>query len=112
MASLPNLSGLPLRPRSELRPGIETPSGIYCLDTADKLTPCTARVILYRKAVPLLLKMGTGMPTLKALVYTDALCTVDECQTKVGGAGKLRVYSLAEVIELGKAHLCPPTPYI
>ena len=55
--ALPDLSALRLqqpKPRSELKPGPDTKDGIYCLDCDTALTPCTARVILKRKAVPLL----------------------------------------------------------
>jgi alkylated DNA repair dioxygenase AlkB len=51
---LTRLSLQPAKPRSALKPGRETEDGVYCLDCETALTPCTARVILYRKAVPLL----------------------------------------------------------
>ena len=50
------------------------------------------------------------MPSLKVIVYTDALCTVEECESKVSGGKKPTLLSLDEVISIGKAHTRPPTP--
>ena len=48
------------------------------------------------------------MPSLKVIVYTDALCTVEECESKVSGGKKPTLLSLDEVISIGKAHTRPP----
>ena len=48
------------------------------------------------------------MPSLRVIVYTDALCTVKECESKVSGGKKPTLLSLDEVISIGKAHTRPP----
>ncbi|EOD21444.1 long chain acyl-CoA synthetase [Emiliania huxleyi CCMP1516] len=67
-------------------------------------------LVCNRKAVPALLKMVDQMPSLKVIVYTDALCTIKECESKVSGGKKPTLLSLDEVISIGKAHPRPPTP--
>jgi len=53
MSALPDLRQLPLRPRKEVRPnGVD--SGVYCLDTQEKLKPCESSIIYQRNALPAL----------------------------------------------------------
>jgi len=47
--SYPSLAALSLRTRNQLRP--DAPSGLYCLDTAERLEPCDSSIILVRKAI-------------------------------------------------------------
>lgn len=70
-------------------------------------------LVCNRKAVPAVLKNLKDMPSLLAIVYTDVLCTPEETSERITGpTGKKapKVVSWAEVIELGKANPCEPTP--
>lgn len=49
---LPNLTSLQRRSRSELHPGHGVQSGVYCLDTRDRLDPCDSSIIYQRNALP------------------------------------------------------------
>ena len=49
---LPTLGALTLNPRSTLRSGPDVPSGVYCLDTIEKIDPCKSSIVLQRSALP------------------------------------------------------------
>jgi len=63
-----------------------------------------------RKAVPQVLKLASSMPSLKTVVYTDVLCTPDECKDDLSQNKGLRVISFDEMIELGEGSPKEPTP--
>uniref|UniRef100_A0A7S4VNU1 AMP-dependent synthetase/ligase domain-containing protein n=1 Tax=Alexandrium monilatum TaxID=311494 RepID=A0A7S4VNU1_9DINO len=66
------------------------------------------------KAVAMLLKKASEMPSLEAIVYLDNGCMPEEikdlkAKLKAEPAGSVKVLSLEEVIELGKEKPVPPT---
>jgi long-chain acyl-CoA synthetase len=66
-------------------------------------------IVCNRKSVEDVKKMLPQMPTVKAIVYTNALCTVDESQSKVEAIpGGPQVISFDEALELGKSKPCAP----
>eukprot|EP00933_Yihiella_yeosuensis_P060658 TRINITY_DN63404_c0_g1_i1.p1 TRINITY_DN63404_c0_g1~~TRINITY_DN63404_c0_g1_i1.p1 ORF type:complete len:749 (-),score=196.52 TRINITY_DN63404_c0_g1_i1:92-2338(-) len=68
-------------------------------------------IVCNRKAVDSLMKAAKDMPSLEAIIYTDFLCTPDERRDKVAaGDAKVKVLSLDEVLEMGKAKPVDPSP--
>ncbi|CAJ1362176.1 unnamed protein product [Effrenium voratum] len=67
-------------------------------------------LICNRKAAEGLMKIASQMPSLEAIIYLDYLCTPEECQTKLPGGGKVKLLSLQDVLDLGKAKPVPPSP--
>ena len=69
-------------------------------------------LICNRKAVGDLLKNLSSMPSLRNLIYTDALCTPDEIAIPVPthGSGFVRVLPFREVLAMGWATPCAPSP--
>jgi long-chain acyl-CoA synthetase len=69
-------------------------------------------LVCNRKAVPQVLKLASQMSTLKAIVYTDVLCTVAECEKKITDVPPrgVKLLSYDDVIALGKANPVPVTP--
>eukprot|EP00931_Biecheleriopsis_adriatica_P030553 TRINITY_DN18007_c0_g1_i1.p1 TRINITY_DN18007_c0_g1~~TRINITY_DN18007_c0_g1_i1.p1 ORF type:complete len:746 (+),score=178.46 TRINITY_DN18007_c0_g1_i1:83-2320(+) len=66
-------------------------------------------LVCNRKAVDGLVKVASSMKSLEAIIYTDFLCTPEECREKVKGGGAVKVLSLQEVIDMGKAKPVPPS---
>lgn len=52
MSGVPDLTSLTLRPRRDLHPGPGVESGIYCLDTKERLDPCASSIVYQRNALP------------------------------------------------------------
>ena len=69
-------------------------------------------LVCNRKAVTGVLKLVKDMPSLKAIIYTDVLCTTEERQKKVMDKAPrgLQLLSFTEVLELGKSSPTSPTP--
>lgn len=68
-------------------------------------------IVCNRKAVEGLLKRAPEMPSLEALIYTDASCLPEECASKViAGTSKCKVLSFQDVLEMGQAQPTDPTP--
>eukprot|EP00928_Gymnodinium_smaydae_P014484 TRINITY_DN15315_c0_g1_i1.p1 TRINITY_DN15315_c0_g1~~TRINITY_DN15315_c0_g1_i1.p1 ORF type:complete len:737 (+),score=193.68 TRINITY_DN15315_c0_g1_i1:94-2304(+) len=68
-------------------------------------------LVCNRKAMLDVLARLKDMPTLKAVIYTDVLCTVEEIATKVDQPPSgPKVMSFEEVLSLGRSTPVPPTP--
>ncbi|KAL1522800.1 hypothetical protein AB1Y20_017771 [Prymnesium parvum] len=70
-------------------------------------------LVCNRKAVPQVRKLASQMPTLKAIVYTDAICTPEECKEDLSAPaskGVPKIISFQGVLALGKETPVPPTP--
>jgi len=68
-------------------------------------------LVCNRKAVGGLLKATHTMPSLKTIIYTDTLCTPDEVETPVqSSSATVKVLSFDEVLAMGRAKPCAPTP--
>ena len=67
-------------------------------------------LVCNRKTVGALLKEMGSMPTVKNLIYTDTLCTPEESKVAVPSSTTVKILSFAEVIAMGKATPCAPTP--
>eukprot|EP00310_Coccolithus_braarudii_P020572 CAMPEP_0183331580 /NCGR_PEP_ID=MMETSP0164_2-20130417/921_1 /TAXON_ID=221442 /ORGANISM="Coccolithus pelagicus ssp braarudi, Strain PLY182g" /LENGTH=788 /DNA_ID=CAMNT_0025500093 /DNA_START=25 /DNA_END=2391 /DNA_ORIENTATION=+ len=65
-------------------------------------------LICNRKAVAKLEEQLPNMPSLKCIIYTDNLCTPEEVAE--GKPGSWNVYSVEDVIALGKKTPCAPNP--
>mmetsp|Transcript_70526 Transcript_70526/g.159544 ORF Transcript_70526/g.159544 Transcript_70526/m.159544 type:complete len:750 (+) Transcript_70526:603-2852(+) len=70
-------------------------------------------IVCNRKAVSAVLGQLGEMPSIKAVVYTDALCTPEEIAKdpeEMPEGQSAELYSLNQFIALGAASPCPPTP--
>mmetsp|Transcript_4297 Transcript_4297/g.7149 ORF Transcript_4297/g.7149 Transcript_4297/m.7149 type:complete len:735 (+) Transcript_4297:70-2274(+) len=67
-------------------------------------------LVCNRKMVSEVSKMASSMPSLKVIIYTDVLCTLEEKQGKVDKSESgPKILSFDEVIELGKSKPHEPT---
>jgi long-chain acyl-CoA synthetase len=69
-------------------------------------------LVCNRKKVPEVKKLMSEMPSLKAVIYTDVLCTLDETKESISErGGGVQILSFQEVVELGstKSQEFPPT---
>eukprot|EP00439_Symbiodinium_sp_Y106_P063442 s1682_g9.t2 len=67
-------------------------------------------LVCNRKAAEGLVKMASEMPSLEVIIYLDNLCTPDECKHRLTAAGSVKLLSLQDVVDLGKANLVEPSP--
>uniref|UniRef100_A0A7S2BF27 AMP-dependent synthetase/ligase domain-containing protein n=1 Tax=Haptolina brevifila TaxID=156173 RepID=A0A7S2BF27_9EUKA len=69
-------------------------------------------LICNRKTVSKLLKAAGEMPTLQYVIYTDHLCTPAEIAASPPSAegSSIGVYSVEQVVDMGKNTPCKPTP--
>mmetsp|Transcript_46360 Transcript_46360/g.100815 ORF Transcript_46360/g.100815 Transcript_46360/m.100815 type:complete len:745 (-) Transcript_46360:100-2334(-) len=70
-----------------------------------------ALIVCNRKSVDALKKRASEMPSLLAIVYTDFLCTPEECSEPAPtSSGSVRVLSFASAMRLGESHPVPESP--
>eukprot|EP00614_Pseudopedinella_elastica_P034106 CAMPEP_0172644138 /NCGR_PEP_ID=MMETSP1068-20121228/239057_1 /TAXON_ID=35684 /ORGANISM="Pseudopedinella elastica, Strain CCMP716" /LENGTH=490 /DNA_ID=CAMNT_0013458327 /DNA_START=561 /DNA_END=2030 /DNA_ORIENTATION=- len=79
-------------------------------------------IVCNRKSVGAVLAGAAEMPSLALVVYTDTLCTPEECtkdplpplfepgSSSPSSRAQVQVHALRAFLALGEAHPCPPTP--
>mmetsp|Transcript_23513 Transcript_23513/g.42406 ORF Transcript_23513/g.42406 Transcript_23513/m.42406 type:complete len:748 (-) Transcript_23513:120-2363(-) len=68
-------------------------------------------LVCNRKAVEGILKCVQQMPSLQVVIYTDFLCTPEECREKLSAGGSsAKLLSLQEVVSMGEAKPADPSP--
>jgi len=68
-------------------------------------------IVCNRSAVKDVMAQAAEMKSLCAVIYTDTLCTPEECSQKISSTSpNVKVLSLEEALALGKANICPPNP--